>query len=81
MNLEKSENMGMPSGWLPEKDVRVEGWLLLGNPLPILIILSVYVYSVKVRKNSELNNIWRDVVILSLIHFVHRACVKMSRPW
>lgn len=39
----------VPQGWLPlpDKDPRVDGWLLLGNPAPIVTILACYVYIVK----------------------------------
>lgn len=34
--------------WLPKRDHRTEGWLLTGNPLPLLIITAAYVYFVTV---------------------------------
>lgn len=42
----------VPQGWLPlpDKDPRVDGWLLLGNPAPIVTILACYVYIVKASK-------------------------------
>lgn len=53
-----SLDMEPAQGWfweqyLPEKDTRVDGWVLLGNPAPILTILAGYVYIVKVRKHER----------------------------
>ncbi|XP_065284092.2 very long chain fatty acid elongase 7-like [Dermacentor albipictus] len=34
--------------WLPKRDHRTEGWLLTGNPLPLLVITAAYMFFVKV---------------------------------
>lgn len=49
-------NRSLSESWipsLPEKDARIDGWLLLGNPVPIVAILAGYVYFVKVSKVSS----------------------------
>ncbi|XP_064480149.1 very long chain fatty acid elongase 7-like isoform X2 [Ornithodoros turicata] len=33
---------------LPDRDPRVEGWVLLGNPVPVVSVLAFYAYFVKV---------------------------------
>lgn len=53
---------------LPEKDSRIDGWVLLGNPAPILTILACYVYIVKVigpamMKNSKAYEL-RPVILI-----------------
>ncbi|XP_018494693.1 elongation of very long chain fatty acids protein 7 [Galendromus occidentalis] len=53
-----SLDMEPTQSWLPlpEKDPRVAGWLMLGNPTPIVSILAFYVYIVKVFGPGMMRN-------------------------
>lgn len=70
-----SLDIELPQSWLPlpEKDTRVDGWLLLGNPAPILSILACYVYVVRVsvERFNRFENICPH-----LVHVRYNARVK-----
>lgn len=48
VDMELSQNQSSAWRILPDMDDRVEGWVMLGNPAPIVTVLAFYVYLVKV---------------------------------